>query len=415
MIDPDLSQQVWDWYCHNTGKTSAMETLTLASRNRRNVLTDALQGLGQARGAHISLANDRFTFINAAGQQVDSPALGFDPKTGPYIDVVVIDANANSSKIFWGANSVYDPNNVTAPVCYSDNGTGPSSNAQEPQSPTCAVCPWNERTSAQSKMTGKPMKACSDRKKLALVVPGDTAVNVYEMQVPPASLTPLKAYAAFLATQTLPGATRTADIADVVTRIGMVDKRLTFAAVSLADDEATLRLIEHIDTNHLSDAAVGRNDVACDPARVTAMLEGRTVILPPPVAPAAPDHPMPPPRHIAAPAAPVAHQPETAAGAPASPTAPKRGRPRGPAASMQAPATAPFMTAAAAPAPLPPTGVLDVPDFLKQQNGAPSTPPVAATGAPAAPQQRFGMAAAPAPPPAVADALSAAMNLPTRR
>lgn len=409
-----------------------MGILTLASRNRRNVLADATQGLGQARGAHISLNNDRFAFINAAGQQINSPALGFDPQTGPYIDVVVIDANANSSKIFWGQDSVYDPNNVTAPVCYSDNGTGPSVNAVEPQSPTCAVCRWNERTSAQSKMTGKPIKACSDRKKLAVIVPGDTSVNVYELQVPPASLTALKAYGAFLAAQSLPGIDRTADIADVVTRIGMIDKRLTFAAVSMADDEATLQLIEHIDANGLSDIAVGRNDTACDPGRVKAMLGSRqTYELPAPVAPQAPNHPMPPPRQLAPAAPTTAPVPQQAGGAGAfTPTTPKRGRPRGPAATTQAPSTAPFMAAALkadgdklrgltgqdhGPGVVLPSAVdLDIPDFLKRQNGAPSTS-VAAEGAPAASQQRFGMVAAPAPPPAVADALNAAMNLPTRR
>ena len=223
----------------------------LASRQRRRILEDASQGLGTARGAHLSIRGGRFRLIDGKGVETLVPT--------HYVDVVVVDASDRASRIYFAGD--YDPASDEPPVCFSDNGTGPSTLAMQPQSPTCQVCPHNIRGSATS-FKGSPTTACSNRKKLAFIVPGDPAVNVYEMQIPPGSLTNLRDYTGWLAQQSSGIEGRQLDIADVVTRVEFdPDKQfvMKFSAVEYADDEYTLKVIDYIDANKLSDEAVGRN------------------------------------------------------------------------------------------------------------------------------------------------------------
>lgn len=386
----------------------------LMSRRRASVLDNAMAGIGSSRGAHISIRGGMFRLINAAGMEhvVDTR----------HLDVVVIDANANTSKVFFAGE--YEPNNDTPPTCFSDNGTGPSTQSMEPQSATCAVCPWNARGS-DTTFSGKPTKACQDRKKLGVILPDDSTVTVYEFQIPPGSVTNLKAYSNWLKQQPSGDPGRQMDIADVVTRIEFdPDKQFTmkFSACAYADDDRTMQLIEYIDTNRLSDVAVGRLDVAHEPATVTAMLAGRApaaAIAPPTAQPAPPQGFALPPRQAALPAAaPSAPSLPQATQAVAPAAEPPRGRGRGRQTAPPAPAqstVAPFVAPAApraAPQQLapPPAGEagLSIPSFLQRQ-------PAAATGLPTPPPPRFGVGAAPPPPAGVGAALDAAMGLPTRR
>lgn len=386
----------------------------LASRQRRSIMDDAVAGLGVSRGAHISIRGNRFRLINAAGVEYLVPTAS--------LDVVVVDANKMTSKLFFEGE--YDPGNDAPPTCFSDNGTGPSSLAMQAQSPTCAVCPWNMMGSDQSKVTGRGIKACSDRKKLAVIVPDDTELNVYELQIPPGSLTNLKGYSKWLSEQVTDG--RKLDIADVVTRLEFdPDKMgtLKFAAAAYADDDRTLQIIDYIDANQLADAAVGRTDVAADPAMVAQMIAaggGAHAALPAPAAAAPQGQQFTLPER-AAPAAipaPVAPLPSPATAAPqATPrrrntrtAAPEAAAPAAAPVSNVAPFAAPAAPRAAAPA-LPAAAEMpSIPDFL--QRSTPGAAPAAAPAAPAAaPAPRFGVGAPPAPPPAIA----AAMGLPTRR
>src|SRR5260221_12821306 len=241
----------------------------LANRQRRSIIDDATTGLGMTRGPHISIKGNRFRLVNEAGQEFLVPTT--------HLDVVVVDANVKTSKIFYAGD--YDPsgNNDVPPTCFSDNGTGPSTLSMVPQAPTCAVCPMNVVGSDQSKFTGKNIKACSDRKKLAVIIPDDPAVTVYELQIPPGSLSNMRAYGSWLGQQASGIQGRKLDIADMVTRIDFdADKTgvMKFSAVAFADDDRTIQLIDYIDQNKLADVAVGRNDVAHDPAMVQQMISG---------------------------------------------------------------------------------------------------------------------------------------------
>ncbi len=234
----------------------------LASRQRRRIIDDASQGLGMSRGAHLSIKGGRFRLIDGKGEETLVP--------NHHLDVVILDANDRASRIYYEGE--FDATLTTPPTCFSDNGTGPSTMAMVPQAPSCQVCDHNIRGSATT-FKGKPTTACSNRKKLAFIVPGDPAVNVYEFQIPPGSLTKLRDYTGWLNKQASGIEGRQLDIADVVTRVEFDPDpnrlfTLTFAATEYADDEYTLKVIDYIDANKLSDVAVGRNDVACDPELV---------------------------------------------------------------------------------------------------------------------------------------------------
>src|SRR5713226_2393922 len=234
----------------------------LASRQRRRIIDDASQGLGVSRGAHLSIKGGRFRLIDGKGVETLVP--------NHHLDVVIMDANDRASRIYYEGE--IDLTLTIPPTCFSDNGTGPSTMAMVPQAPSCQVCDHNIRGSATT-FKGKPTTACSNRKKLAFIVPGDPAVNVYEFQIPPGSLTKLRDYTGWLNKQASGIEGRQLDIADVVTRVEFDPDpnrlfTLTFAATEYADDEYTLKVIDYIDANKLSDVAVGRNDVACDPELV---------------------------------------------------------------------------------------------------------------------------------------------------
>src|SRR5229473_3034320 len=247
----------------------------LASRQRRRIIDDASEGLGIARGAHLSIRGGRFRLIDAKGVEVLVPT--------HFVDMVVVDASDRASRIYF--EGPYDPATDAPPVCFSDNGTGPSTMAMAPQAPTCQVCSHNIRGS-DTTFSGKPTTACSNRKKLAFIVPGDPAVNVYEMQIPPGSLSNLRDYTNWLKQQASGIEGRQLDIADVVTRVEFDPNRqfvMKFQATEYADDEYTLKVIDHVDANKLSDIAVGRDDVACDPEQVRQLAGATRQQLPPPI------------------------------------------------------------------------------------------------------------------------------------
>ena len=235
----------------------------LANRQRASVMDDMGTGLGASRGAHISLKSGRFKLVNAAGMETPVQSLA--------LDVIVIAASPVVNRVMYGD---YDPTLESPPICFSDNGRGPSVNAVSPQSPVCETCPNNVRGS-DTTFSGKPTTACQRRKKLAVILPGDPAVNVYELQVPPASLTHLKEYRDWIARQASPFG-RAVDIADLVTRVEWSTEKqfvLTFRPVGWASDERTLQVIDYIDQNHLADTAIGLNDQPCDPQQVAARLQ----------------------------------------------------------------------------------------------------------------------------------------------
>lgn len=145
---------------------------------RPRLIDHAADNLGRTMPPRLSIDMNRFTLIDSGGNQKPINALN--------LDVCFVDLNPKVSKMYFGKK--YNPNDSSdPPKCWSDNGTAPSSQAIEPQNPTCMSCPHNAIGSAISEFTGAKIKACVDMKKLAFIVPGDPDNMIFLMTVKPGS------------------------------------------------------------------------------------------------------------------------------------------------------------------------------------------------------------------------------------
>lgn len=184
------------------------------------------QNLGSGQPATISRAGNMFTLRDAAGNEKPSVHT---------LDVIFVDGNENVSKLYREDRN-FDPNNPTPPDCYSDNSEAPSSFALKPQSDSCATCPQNRRGSATSKVDGKPIKACTDNQKLAVIVADDPSRMIFQLLITPGNLQGFRAYI-----KTLEG--HKYDPEEVVTRLSFVPKSMgviDFQPVGEVDDDTKL-------------------------------------------------------------------------------------------------------------------------------------------------------------------------------
>ena len=131
----------------------------------------------------ISLKGARFRIVEGGTETV------LDTTT---IEVVIVGANPRLSKAWyskaWDANA-----EASAPDCFSLDGVGPDKSSTNPQNDLCASCPqnaWGSKTSP----TGAQIKACSDKKRLAVVAADDPSGPVYLLEVTPAALKSLNDY-----------------------------------------------------------------------------------------------------------------------------------------------------------------------------------------------------------------------------
>ena len=228
----------------------------LQNKQSRGLAQSLVANLGAGSPPFLSIMGNRFTLIDAAGEEI--PVSTYDPKIGPYIDCVVIDALERTSKIFY--DKAFDPGatQYEPPACFSDNGVAPSRNASKPQSATCASCPQAAWGSKVSSVSGKGVKACADIQKIAILVPG------YEMpfllRVPPNSRTNFRGYVNKFVGQP-------ADIADVMTRITFEPGgigTLHFDAVGWLDEQTVLPLRDKLIAAHATDSMIGRTDIPRD-------------------------------------------------------------------------------------------------------------------------------------------------------
>jgi len=392
----------------------------IANRQRRRLLEDASTGLGIPRPAHVSIRGGQFALVRADGARMQLPTT--------YFDFVVVDVLRDTSRILFPD---YNPSSEDPPICYSDNGTGPSYQALQPQSPICETCWANERGSDKT-FTGKDTTACTKNKKLAVIIPGDPQLNIYEFKIGPGSLTNLKAYTAWIGQQA-----NNLDIADFITRAKWDPQKqftMVFEAVGWANDPLTMQKLEYIETNKLGDAVVNRIDRPADPQMVAQRLQlagstASTAALPPPAAPAQPQFQLPPQQpspqtgwqqtpqwqraqqQIAPPAQP---QFEAPAAAPATPKQTRTRKPRGQApdpvaAGVQAPAqtAAPQAPPQQFSPPGAPNGGFQPPGFVPQVGpGTRLQEPANFNPAPPPPQPQFGMQQPAAPPSSLADAMN---------
>jgi hypothetical protein len=396
----------------------------LQNRARRDLVGAALGGLNTGSPPHISIAGNRFTLVDDAGNEKPVQTL--------YLDVCVIDANAAVSKIFFDPRVPFEPggDNSNPPICFSDNGIGASAQASQPQNTSCQLCPQNAWGSSTSKATGKPTKACNDVKKLAVLVPG--MEMVFLLRIPPASLKHLAKY-----TQTLAG--HGVDLPDAITRLEFESQGiLKFTPMGYVD-EATAAVTDKVIAAKGTDILIGRNDRpwggqgaslpvpgSADAQKLAyasqQLAHAPSQVAPPPVA-----QPMAPPPQpfggaagtggAASPFGATAggqggtSSPMAATQAGMEQTPPKRTRgPNKPKAEAAPPSAPAFATPpnVAPPNVAPSIGGIDdgIPPFLRRDPPQPVAPPVNPT--------QFGMQQnPPAPDAGIQAALDAAFRLPT--
>lgn len=167
--------------------TNAITTATpqLPAHLQRLIQTQAGDAIGGiVSGAHpkISYRGMRFRLNQPNGEEqlVETQ----------HIDVIIVDSNPHISKVYYAKG--YNKNEeASAPDCYSDNGVAPSSRVSTPQCATCAMCPWNAWGSKVND-NGQKTKACSDSKKIAVILANNAAGPLYELRIPAASLADFK-------------------------------------------------------------------------------------------------------------------------------------------------------------------------------------------------------------------------------
>lgn len=439
-----------------------MNTPSIFSRaGVRQIGADIMGGMGAGQHPRISIRGQMFHLVDMAGQRYPAPIQLFGQV--PTLQCIIIGANPVMSKVYFEGD--YDPDQGTPPTCFSDNGQAPSRNASRKMARTCAECELSAWGSATSKMTGKAVKACVDKKKIAVLVIGDTTGLIYELQVPPASLRNLTAHAGKIGSFTVPdGSGRKAELSDFVTGIQFTPDRTgelqfiplcwldsvgyeafqggggkTYIALdgsgapALAPDGG-LSIAGIVDAAWDSgqvEEVTGSKDqpwtgtVLGAPAQPKAYLEaqpqgGALQRGSRPVGPAAAAH-----RPVATPhPAPETGRPHQGGGyagqtgqAPSQPV--RAFQPPPPVHPTPGPGVTTVVTSPARQAAKPTPDQGDIPDFLKRARaGAPQaqTPvevPANPPAPPAAPVANFGMTDAPRPPADIGAAINRAMSLPT--
>ncbi len=362
---------------------------------RPRLLDHAADNLGRTMPPRLSIDSNRFTLIDSGGNEKPINALN--------LDVCFVDLNMKVSKMFWGKEYNANEAGGDIPVCWSDNGVAPSSQAATPQHPTCLGCAHNVIGSAISKFSGAKIKACVDMKKLAFIVPGDPDNMIFLMTVKPGSFKNWQTYINFLKAQKFTDGS-SPDLSDVVTRLEFESQGvLKFSPVAaVPGNQALLAQREAAWAKGTSGDIVDQNDVPYTGQLAAPVAQPQ--LAPPPLQPA------------------FAPTPSQFAGEAPPPTAPKRGRKKGATAEngFQAPPQqAPFMSqpnpppatvmptqpsAQPSPAPAQAADTLEVPNFLKREPDN--------TLKPTAPQG-FGMATPAAPDADMQAKIKAAFDLRT--
>jgi hypothetical protein len=173
---------------------------------------------------HIVEGGERTLITIGEGRNANDPAAS--------LEAVILLANPALNKVYYPDG--YEEGSTERPLCHSDDGITPAADAQEKQSKTCGVCPYNEWGSKISD-TGSRGKACADSRRMAIASPDDLDTPML-LRCPAASLKTLLAYGQQLDKRGWP-------YFALVTRIGF-DSSLAYPALTFTPerwlDEAEL-------------------------------------------------------------------------------------------------------------------------------------------------------------------------------
>lgn len=144
----------------------------------------------------ISIKGKTFAVVRDGERKViPNPKDPESPATS--IEVVIIKANKNTSKVYYAKGYDKDTSEGQKPDCYSNDGIAPAADAQNPQSKKCATCPHNQWGSRITEKGTTKGKACADVVRLA-VAPVGQLNDPMLLRVPPASIRALGEYGQLL-------------------------------------------------------------------------------------------------------------------------------------------------------------------------------------------------------------------------
>jgi hypothetical protein len=206
----------------------------------------------------ISIKGKTFAIVRDGERTViPNPKDPESPATS--IEVVIIKANKNTSKVFYLKGYDKDSSEGQKPDCYSNDGIAPAADAQNPQSKKCATCPHNQWGSRVTDKGTSKGKACADTVRLA-VAPAGQLNDPMLLRVPPASIRALGEFG-----QTL--AKRGVGYNMVVTKIAFdaeaESPKLTFKPIGFLDEDGFAEVREVMESKIVSDI-LGASPVATE-------------------------------------------------------------------------------------------------------------------------------------------------------
>jgi hypothetical protein len=210
----------------------------------------------------ISIKGKTFAIVRGGEREIlPNPKDPDSPATS--IDVVILKATKGLSKVYYAKK--YEDGGDDKPTCYSSDGITPNADAEEIQSPKCAICKqnvWGSRISD----SGKKGRACADTKRLAVTTP-DQLNEPYLIRVPPASLSNLTEYGQYLAK-------RNVHHSMVVTKVSFdpaaATPKLVFKVVGLLDDAGYEQVQEALKLEVVDQIVGIPNDLEQAPAAAAA-------------------------------------------------------------------------------------------------------------------------------------------------
>ena len=211
---------------------------------QKSLTTTLVAGLGRAQPPRISLDQDRFTVLMANGER--HPMV--EPSSIARRDHCRWQRARQPHLLGRG----YDRSSPAAPICWSDNGVGPSVESLTPQNATCSGCPRAQWTKINA--NGNKVPWCSQSKKLAVLVAG-AGDTVFMLAVPPKSMSETyKPYMAHLANEHT-------EPYQIVTHLTIEDKVLHFAALDWVPEGLLDGVVKIVDSEE-PDVVVGAKDKA---------------------------------------------------------------------------------------------------------------------------------------------------------
>jgi len=153
----------------------------------------ARQQAGQRSAIAAAIVSDgnQFPRISIRAGRYRLVESGVETVVGTNLDVIIVGANPNVSKIFFAG--AYDSSAESKPpACFSNDGIKPDPSVDAPVCSSCAACPHNVLGS-KILPSGAKSKLCADQRHLA-VVPAVDPSKVYALTVPVSGMKALREY-----------------------------------------------------------------------------------------------------------------------------------------------------------------------------------------------------------------------------